>query len=409
MINRRTLSKTPRHYCSGELFFFPSEGRKALASSSTRILKNALHKSIIVQSLLPVGMDVSMIWRSESKTSLSGFENCGQRSRMEELSRYFMVATADVYGHVWGLLWAHPEISGEGWPAGLADAGGGLWPQWPPVDASQYSRPQVGPSAWFHRAQCWPVLALSPDLIEHSGLDCVPVLSLSLKKPGSFYFSSPGSTGIYLFGCVGDTCSTWDLVSRAGFKPGPPALGVRSLSHWTIRGNPCSGNLGSPGEKPVHPVGATAQRGHHKALRTEAAEVWAQAGGSGHPGALTPSSGDSERRTKVPHGPSSPVGTTGMAGDLWPAKTPDPLNCEKQSNGHCLKTSCFGTVCYISTENQDWTRRGTLSPRYLRDFLYRPTSLTTFRLHSKRAKPTRQLKPYAGLEENTHIRIFKNM
>ena len=221
MINRRTLSKTPRHYCSSELFFFPSEGRKALASSSTRILKNALHKSIIVQSLLPVGMDVSMIWRSESKTSLSGFENCGQRSRMEELSRYFMVATADVYGHVWGLLWAHPEISGEGWPAGLADAGGGLWPQWPPVDASQYSRPHVGPSAWFHRAQCWPVLALSPDLIEHSGLDCVPVLSLSLKKPGSFYFSSPGSTGIYLFGCVGDTCSTWDLVSWAGFKPGP--------------------------------------------------------------------------------------------------------------------------------------------------------------------------------------------
>lgn len=45
---------------------------------------------------------------------------------MEELSRYFMVATADVYGYVRGLLWADPEISGEGWPAGLADAGGGL-------------------------------------------------------------------------------------------------------------------------------------------------------------------------------------------------------------------------------------------------------------------------------------------
>ena len=29
---RRTISKTLRHYCQGELFFFPSEGRKVLAS-----------------------------------------------------------------------------------------------------------------------------------------------------------------------------------------------------------------------------------------------------------------------------------------------------------------------------------------------------------------------------------------
>ena len=204
MINRRTLSKTPRHYCSSELFFFPSEGRKALASSSTRILKNALHKSIIVETLLPVGMDVSMIWGPENKTSLSGFENCGQRCRMEEEehSRYFMVATADVYGHEWGLLWAHPEMSGEDWSAGLADAGGGLRHQWPPVDVSQHSRPHHGPSPRFHRAQCWPVLVLPPDLIEHRGLGCVPVLSLSLKKPSSYYFSSSGNVAIYLFGCV---------------------------------------------------------------------------------------------------------------------------------------------------------------------------------------------------------------
>ena len=71
----------------------------------------------------------------------------------------------------------------EDWSAGLADAGGGLRHQSPPVDASQHSRPHEGPSPRFHRAQCWPVLALPPDLIEHSSLDCVPVLSLSLKRP----------------------------------------------------------------------------------------------------------------------------------------------------------------------------------------------------------------------------------
>ena len=55
---RRTLSKTLRHYCPGELFFFPSEGKKVLTSFiNTGILKNALFKSITVKNLLPVGMN----------------------------------------------------------------------------------------------------------------------------------------------------------------------------------------------------------------------------------------------------------------------------------------------------------------------------------------------------------------
>ena len=31
------------------------------------------------------------------------------------------------------------------------------------------------------------------------------------------------------------SCGMWDLVPRPGNKPGPPAFGVRSLSHWTTR------------------------------------------------------------------------------------------------------------------------------------------------------------------------------
>ena len=33
-------------------------------------------------------------------------------------------------------------------------------------------------------------------------------------------------------------CSMWDLVPWSGIKPGPPTLGVWSLSHWTTRGDP---------------------------------------------------------------------------------------------------------------------------------------------------------------------------
>ena len=55
---------------------------------------------------------------------------------------------------------------------------------------------------------------------------------------------------IYLFGCAGVlaaarrivkvaadklSCSVWDLVPRPGIKPGAPALGAQSPSHWTTR------------------------------------------------------------------------------------------------------------------------------------------------------------------------------
>ena len=41
-------------------------------------------------------------------------------------------------------------------------------------------------------------------------------------------------THFYL-AALGLSCSMWDLVFRPGIKPGLPALGVKSLSHWTTR------------------------------------------------------------------------------------------------------------------------------------------------------------------------------
>ena len=38
---------------------------------------------------------------------------------------------------------------------------------------------------------------------------------------------------IFSFGMHTLSCITWDLVPWLGIKPGPTALGVRSLSHWT--------------------------------------------------------------------------------------------------------------------------------------------------------------------------------
>ena len=33
----------------------------------------------------------------------------------------------------------------------------------------------------------------------------------------------------------GLSCSVWDLAPLPGIEPGPPALGVQSVSHWTTR------------------------------------------------------------------------------------------------------------------------------------------------------------------------------
>ena len=35
------------------------------------------------------------------------------------------------------------------------------------------------------------------------------------------------------------SCGMWDLVPQSRIEPGPPTLGVCSLSHWTIREVPC--------------------------------------------------------------------------------------------------------------------------------------------------------------------------
>ena len=59
---RGPLNITLRHHCPGELFFFPSEGKRYWLASPTGTLKNALYKSLTVMNLFPVGMDVSNIW-----------------------------------------------------------------------------------------------------------------------------------------------------------------------------------------------------------------------------------------------------------------------------------------------------------------------------------------------------------
>ena len=41
--------------------------------------------------------------------------------------------------------------------------------------------------------------------------------------------------GIFSGGMQTLSCSMWDLVPWPGIKPGPPALGAQSLSHWTTK------------------------------------------------------------------------------------------------------------------------------------------------------------------------------
>ena len=62
----RTLSKTLRHYCLGELISSKVKAKKYCLAPSTGILRDALHKSVTVKNLLPVGMYVSSVWGLET-------------------------------------------------------------------------------------------------------------------------------------------------------------------------------------------------------------------------------------------------------------------------------------------------------------------------------------------------------
>ena len=55
----------------------------------------------------------------------------------------------------------------------------------------------------------------------------------SLAVPGLSCGTARSS--IFLTACGIFCCGMWDLVPWSGIKPGPPALGVQSLSHWTHR------------------------------------------------------------------------------------------------------------------------------------------------------------------------------
>ena len=48
---------------------------------------------------------------------------------------------------------------------------------------------------------------------------------------------------VFVAACRLFSCSTWDLVPRAGIEPRPPALGAWSLNHWSTREVPGSGHL----------------------------------------------------------------------------------------------------------------------------------------------------------------------
>ena len=41
----------------------------------------------------------------------------------------------------------------------------------------------------------------------------------------------------------GLSCGMWILVPQPGIEPGPPALGVWSLNHWTTREVPDAGDF----------------------------------------------------------------------------------------------------------------------------------------------------------------------
>ena len=110
---------------------------------------------------------------------------------------------------------------------------------------------------WLLRGpHCWTlgwiyfILTYLMLVIISSVRDCshISVLSMPSKIDENkiwtiFWFKVYFFFNIYLFiyvAALGLNCSMWDLVPRAGIKPGPCALEAWSLSHWTIREVPQS-------------------------------------------------------------------------------------------------------------------------------------------------------------------------
>ena len=73
----------------------------------------------------------------------------------------------------------------------------------------------------------------------------VSLISLFLKKYLFIYLVYLAALGLSCSiwdlpcGMWALSCGMWDLVPWPRIEPGPPALGVQSLNHWTTREVPC--------------------------------------------------------------------------------------------------------------------------------------------------------------------------
>ena len=61
------------------------------------------------------------------------------------------------------------------------------------------------------------------------------VLGLSLVAAWRTFVVASGIFFVFTCGKRTLSCGMWDLVPWPGIEPRPPALGARSLSHWTTR------------------------------------------------------------------------------------------------------------------------------------------------------------------------------
>ena len=90
----------------------------------------------------------------------------------------------------------------------------------------------------------------SPHFHQH-GILTATVVFANINLPGDLKLNFPDDSRCIFFffllilfiwlcpflveACKIFSCSMWDLVPRPGIEPRPPALGARSLSHWTTR------------------------------------------------------------------------------------------------------------------------------------------------------------------------------